>query len=373
MLKVITVVGTRPEIIRLSETIKLLDSVCDHILVHTGQNYDYELNQIFFDDLDIREPDYFLNAAEDNLAATLANIFRSLDEILEKINPDAFLVLGDTNSALSAILAKRRKVPVFHVEAGNRCFDYNVPEEINRKIVDNVADINITYSQLARENLIREGFQAQQVICLGSPMKEVITKNQLKIEQSSIISKLGIEKKNYFLFSLHREENVDEKTRVDKAVEIIRYIASEYNLPTILSLHPRTRKRLPTDTFIGLENLIIHPPFCFSDYLSLQANAKIVFSDSGTITEECSIMNFPAINLRDTHERPEGMEVGAAMFTGLELESIKNAVALLLHVNQRNQIPAMVEDYDVNDFSLRLVKAILSYSQYVNTYIWHKG
>ena len=372
MLKVLTVVGTRPEIIRLSETIKILDDCCDHRLVHTGQNYDYELNQIFFDDLGIRKPDNFLNAAAPSLAKTIANIFLTIDEIFEQFLPDAFLVLGDTNSSLAAILAKRRKIPVFHVEAGNRCFDYNVPEEINRKIVDNVSDINITYSQLARSNLINEGFDAQRVICLGSPMKEVIHNNISKVENSKILLEMGLESNSYFVFSLHREENVEFSNNLEKAVQLIKFLCSEYGLPVVLSLHPRTKKRLAAFDLDQITNLIIHSPFSFTDYLFLQLNSKIVFSDSGTITEEASILGFDAINLRETHERPEGIEVGSVMFTGLKIDNVQNAVRCLLRENNSLVERSIVSDYDVDDFSVRLLKCVLSYTDYVNKYVWAK-
>jgi len=373
-MKVITIVGTRPEIIRLSRIIARLDQFTDHILVHTGQNYDYELNKIFFEDLEIRKPDYFLDAAGVTAAATIGNVIIKTDEVLEKVKPDALLVLGDTNSSLSVIPAKRRKIPVFHMEAGNRCYDQRVPEEINRKIVDHTSDINMPYSSIAREYLLREGFPAEQIIKTGSPLYEVLSYYKWKIEASDVLDRLSLENSKYFVVSMHREENVDAEPRLRKIAGILSRMAEKYNFPIIFSTHPRTRKRI--DSY-GIElHPLIHTlkPLGFSDYIRLQKEAYCVISDSGTITEEASILNFPAINLRDVHERPEGMEEGVAIMTGLSpervLESIRVAVSMERGEKRSVQL---VADYYAPNVSDKVLKIILSYTDFVKRRIWREN
>jgi len=374
-LKVMTVIGTRPEIIRLSRVIASLDKYCNHTLVHTGQNYDYELNQIFFDDLNIRKPDVFLESANDvsSAANTIGNVITSIDEILVSHKPDAFLILGDTNSCLSAISAKRRKVPIFHMEAGNRCFDQRVPEETNRKIVDHIADINLTYSSIAREYLIAEGIKPDQIIKTGSPMNEVLLHFMPKIQSSDVLEDLALNKYNYFLVSAHREENINNKTNFNKLVIALNELADEYKLPIIVSTHPRTKNEI-NKTKIVLNPLIkLLKPLGFFDYVSLQMNSKAVLSDSGTINEESSILNFPALNIREAHERPEGMEEGAVMMVGLELERIKQALKILEHQKRdddRNIQP--VSDYKKPNVSEKVVRIIHSYTDYINRVVWKK-
>ena len=311
MLKVMTIVGTRPEIIRLSRVIDRLDRYCDHTLVHTGQNYDYELNEVFFEELDIRRPDHFLEAAGTVAAETIGSVITKSDRLIEQVQPDALLLLGDTNSALSAIAAKRRKVPIFHMEAGNRCFDFRVPEEINRRIVDHVSDINLTYSAIARDYLLREGLPPDQIICTGSPMREVLEHYREKSAASTVLEQMGLQHGRYFLVSSHREENVDVPANLARLVELINGLAERYDCPVIVSVHPRTRIRLESLDRKVDRRAIMHKPFGFLDYIQLQSNARAVLSDSGTITEESSILNFPALNLREVHERPEGFEEGA--------------------------------------------------------------
>jgi UDP-N-acetyl-L-fucosamine synthase len=371
-MKIMTLVGTRPEVIRLSRIIAKLDKYTNHILTHTGQNFDYELNKIFFDDLDIRKPDYFLEAAGTTLAKTVGNIIIKIDEIFEKEKPDAFLVLGDTNSCLSVIPAKRRKIPIFHMEAGNRCFDQRVPEETNRKIVDNVSDINMPYSSIAREYLLAEGFPPEQVIKTGSPMFEVIEHYRDKIEKSDIVERLKLEKYKYFVLSSHREENVDDKSRIKKISEILDSVCEKYNFPVIFSTHPRTRKRIENYS-IKFHNLIKSvKPLGFTDYINLQMNAYCVISDSGTITEESSILNFPALNFREVHERPEGMEEGAVIMTGLSrsrvLESIPLAVSQSRHAERSINI---VEDYNAPNVSNKVLRIITSYTDYIKRRVWY--
>lgn len=370
-MKVITVVGTRPEIIRLSQVIKKLDQYTEHILVHTGQNYDYELNKIFFDDLDLRKPDYFLDAAGETAAATIGNVITKFDEVLNTEKPEALLVLGDTNSSLSVIPAKRRKIPVFHMEAGNRCYDQRVPEEINRKIVDHTSDINMPYSSIAREYLLKEGFPAEQIIKTGSPMYEVLNFYKEKIKHSDVINRLSLEKNKYFVVSSHREENVDSEPRLRKIAEVLSGVCEKYQFPIIFSTHPRTRKRL--DSF-GIE---LHPliqtlkPLGFFDYIKLQKEAYCVISDSGTITEEASILNFPAINLRDVHERPEGMEEGVAIMTGLNLERVLESipVAISMERGKQRSVP-LVSDYFAPEVSDKVLKIILSYTNFIKQRVW---
>jgi UDP-N-acetylglucosamine 2-epimerase (non-hydrolysing) len=370
--KVMTVVGTRPEIIRLSEVIKRLDScsIIDHVLVHTGQNYDYELNQIFFDDLGLREPDYFLGAATGNPMETIGNILIKIDPILEKEKPDAFLVLGDTNSCLSAIAAKRRKIPIFHMEAGNRCFDQRVPEETNRRIVDHIADINLTYSTIAREYLIKEGFPPDRIIKTGSPMKEVIMKNWDKIQNSQILKKLGLEKDKYFVLSSHREENVNDEKHFNMLIESINAIVEEYGLPIIFSTHPRTRKMIEQKN-VKLSNLVkLLKPLSFSDYVKLQINAKAVLSDSGTISEETSILKLKALNIREAHERPEAMEEATVMMVGLKKERILQGLAIL--EKQTQDTIKITRDYDVENVSEKVLRIIMSYTDYIKRVVWQR-
>ncbi|MDB4770098.1 UDP-N-acetylglucosamine 2-epimerase (non-hydrolyzing) [Akkermansiaceae bacterium] len=373
-LKVLTVVGTRPEIIRLSRTLLKLDATkcIEHILVHTGQNYDYELNEIFFDELGLRKPDYFLNSAGENATTTAGNILINIVPVLSKVNPDAFLVLGDTNSCLSAIAAKKFKVPIFHMEAGNRCFDQCVPEETNRKIVDHIADINLTYSDIAREYLLREGLAADRIIKTGSPMFEVIQAYSKKIDSSVILKELNLQKGGYFVVSAHREENINSKNFL-KLVQSLNVIAGEYQLPIIFSTHPRTRYKIEkTDVeFNPLIQLI--KPLGFLDYNHLQKNAKAVLSDSGTISEESSIMNFPALNIREAHERPEAIEEASVMMVGLNAERIMQAL-IVLESQKRGQERTlrMVEDYSMQNVSDKVIRIILSYNDYINRNVWRK-
>lgn len=373
MLKVMTIVGTRPEIIRLSRTITKLDTFCEHVLVHTGQNYDYELNEVFFSDLGIRKPDVFLDAAGENAAETIGQVIVMADKAMKRHQPDALLILGDTNSSLAAIPAKRLKIPVFHMEAGNRCFDFRVPEEINRRIVDHTSDINLTYSEIAREYLLREGFPPDQVIKTGSPMLEVLEFYSKDIGASSILEELGLSPHQYFLVSAHREENVDSPDNLMKIVGIINDLASRFKIPVIFSTHPRTRKRLDA---LALEvNPLIHflKPFGFFDYVKLQSEARAVISDSGTITEESSILNFPALNIREVHERPEGFEEGSVMMVGLSLKLIHQALALL-DVQERGATRSLnlVDDYSPKNVSDKIVRIVLSYTDFINRKVWHK-
>ena len=372
-LKVATIIGTRPEIIRLAKTIEKLDKYCDHILIHTGQNYDYELNQVFFEDLGLREPDYFLNSVGNTTAETIGNIIAKSDEVFAKENPEALLILGDTNSGLSAISAKKRKIPIFHMEAGNRCFDQRVPEESNRKIIDNLSDINLTYSHISREHLISEGFPSDQVIKTGSPMKEVILSQWSKIQNSNILTDLNLEQNNYFVVSSHREENVDNKEKLESLVEIINYLAEIYSIPIIFSIHPRTKKRLEALNIKFHDLVQPLKPLGFNDYIKLQMNAKTVLSDSGTITEEAGILNFPAINLREAHERPEGMEEGLAIMTGLNKIRVIQAIDILKdQSNSDNRILQNAMDYDTDNVSDKMIRIIHSYTDYINQKVWKK-
>jgi len=373
MLKVMTIVGTRPEIIRLSRTITVLDQHCDQCLVHTGQNYDYELNQVFFEQLQIRKPDIFLEAAGASAAETIGHVIAKIDVVLDQQKPEAVLILGDTNSALAAIAAKRRKIPVFHMEAGNRSFDQRVPEEINRRIVDHIADINLTYSTIAREYLLREGLPPDQVIKTGSPMFEVLHHYLPKIEGSDVLPRLGLEAESYFLVSAHREENIDSDRQFVKLVAVLNSLAEDHDLPVIVSTHPRTQRRLDSVSAKFHPLVRLMKPLGFLDYVHLQMRAKAVLSDSGTITEEASILNFPALNIRETHERPEGMEEAAVMMVGLELERIRQALAMV--VKQSRGIErglSMVTDYEVPNVSEKIVRIILSYTDYVNRVVWKK-
>jgi UDP-N-acetyl-L-fucosamine synthase len=372
-LKVVTVVGTRPEIIRLSRVIVRLDEHCDHVLAHTGQNYDYELNAIFFEDLAIRRPDRFLDCAGEGAAQTIGNVIAKADRLFAEEQPDAILVLGDTNSCLAVIPAKRRKIPIFHMEAGNRCFDQRVPEETNRRIVDHTADINLTYSSIAREYLLREGLSPDMVIKTGSPMFEVLTHYRPKIDKSDVVERLGLTSEAFFLVSAHREENIETPRTFGKLVEVLNSVAEDYGQPVIVSTHPRTRKRIEEDGVRFHDQIRLIKPLGFSDYVKLQISARAVISDSGTINEESSILNFPALNLREAHERPEGMEEAAVMMVGLELERVRQALAVLWQQSRgqaRNL--SLVGDYAVPNVSDKVVRIIHSYTSYVNRVVWRK-
>ena len=372
-LKVMSVVGTRPEIIRLSRVFAKLDEHCEHTLVHTGQNYDYELNQVFFEDLGIRKPDYFLDAAGKNAAETIGQVIIKVDQIIESVNPEAILILGDTNSCLAAIAAKRRKIPIFHMEAGNRCFDQRVPEETNRKIVDHIADINMPYSTIARDYLIAEGIPADRVVKTGSPMYEVLSYYMGDIDNSNILEMLSIQQGNYFVVSAHREENVDEPSQLLKLVESLNAIADIFSLPVIVSTHPRTQKRINDQGIKFHKNIKLLKPLGFHDYNHLQKNAKVVLSDSGTINEESSIMNFPALNIREAHERPEGMEEASVMMVGLRQERIIQAIEILENQpSGEERILQNVYDYSMPNVSEKVVRIIHSYIDYVNRVVWKK-
>ena len=373
MLKVMTIVGTRPEIIRLSRTISKLDQFCEHVLVHTGQNYDYELNEVFFSDLGIRKPDIFLEAAGKNAAETIGQVIITADQAMEDFKPDALLLLGDTNSSLSAIPAKRRKIPIFHMEAGNRCFDFRVPEEINRRIVDHTSDINLTYSEIARDYLLREGLPPDQVIKTGSPMREVLDYYADDISESSILEKMSLKQGQYFVVSSHREENVDSPENLLLLIAILNDLADRYGLPIIFSTHPRTRKRLDDLGASVHENVKFLKPFGFFDYVKLQIDAKCVLSDSGTITEESSILNFPALNIREVHERPEGFEEASVIMVGLNLDTVIQALNVLdLQPRGSSRLLRLVDDYAPQNVSDKVLRIILSYTDFVNRKVWHK-
>lgn len=373
-LKVLTVVGTRPEIIRLSRVMAALDQHCDHVIAHTGQNYDYELNEIFFQDLEVRKPDHFLNAAGANAAETIGKVIIAVDAVLEQEQPDAMLILGDTNSCLAAIPAKRRKIPIFHMEAGNRCFDQRVPEETNRKIVDHTADINLTYSSIAREYLLREGLPPDRIIKTGSPMYEVLHHYLPGIHASDVVARLDLVEGQYFVVSAHREENIDSDLNFGKLVATLNAVAETYQLPIIVSTHPRTQKK------VDAKGVSFHPlvrllkPLGFKDYVKLQASSKAVLSDSGTISEESSILNFPALNIREAHERPEAMEEAAVMMTGLDFGRVLQALAIL-HTQARGDKRdlKLVDDYSAANVSDKVVRIIHSYTDYVNRKVWHKA
>ena len=373
-LKVMTVVGTRPEIIRLSQTILRLDAEMNHVLVHTGQNYDYELNQVFFDDLGIRRPDHFLEAAGSSVADTIGNIISRVDRILELEAPQAFLVLGDTNSCLSAIAAKRRQIPIFHMEAGNRCFDARVPEETNRRIVDHLSDINLPYSDIAREYLLREGIPPDRVIKTGSPMAEVLAKHLGDFEKSGIVQSLGLTASAYFLVSCHRQENVDSPENLGALVDILNRLSETFGLPVIVSTHPRTRNRL-TQASARLDARVqLLKPFGFFDYVCLQLNARAVLSDSGTISEESSILNFAALNIRESHERPEAMEEGAVMMVGLNWDRVRQALSILDgQARGERRTMGRVPDYTSVNVSEKVIRIVLSYTDYVNRVVWGRG
>ncbi|MEZ8379103.1 non-hydrolyzing UDP-N-acetylglucosamine 2-epimerase [Vibrio splendidus] len=370
-LKVMSVVGTRPEIIRLSRVLAKLDEHCDHVLVHTGQNYDFELNEVFFNDLGVRKPDYFLNAAGKNAAETIGQVIINVDQALDEIQPDAMLVLGDTNSCLSAIPAKRRKVPIFHMEAGNRCFDQRVPEETNRRIVDHTADINLTYSSIARDYLLAEGLPADRVIKTGSPMFEVLSHYMPQVDSSDVLSRLGLQQGQFFVVSAHREENVDSPKQLAKLAETLNNVAEHYGLPVIVSTHPRTRNRIESQGIEFHKNIQLLKPLGFHDYNHLQKNSKAVLSDSGTINEESSIMNFPALNLREAHERPEGMEEASVMMVGLDVERVMQALTILeSQPRGEERLLRQVYDYSMPNVSDKVVRIIHSYTDYVMRVVW---
>lgn len=372
-MKIMTIVGTRPEIIRLSRVMAALDKYVEHVIVHTGQNYDFELNQIFFEDLEIRKPDYFLEAAGKNGAETAGLVISRADDAMVEIKPDAVLILGDTNSCLAAYAAKRRKIPIFHMEAGNRCFDQRVPEEINRKIVDHISDINMPYSSIGREYLLREGLPPDRVIKTGSPMYEVLHYYMPKIQKSEIRSQLKLKEKDYFVVSCHREENIDSEENFRGLIGILNGLEQLYGKRVIMTTHPRTRKRIEQEG-IRLPALVeLHKPFGLSDYVNLQMNARAVLSDSGTINEESSILNFPALNIRQAHERPEGMEEGAVMMVGMNWQRVQEALAILV-TQPCGTVRSLwlVRDYDVPNVSEKIVRIILSYTDYINRVVWHR-
>lgn len=371
-LKVMTVVGTRPEIIRLASVMNKLEEseAVEHVLVHTGQNYDYELNEVFFDDFNLRKPDYFLDAAVGTAVETIGHILIKVDKVLEEVQPDALLVLGDTNSCLSAIAAKRKKIPIFHMEAGNRCFDQRVPEETNRKIVDHTADINLTYSSIAREYLLKEGLPADRVIKTGSPMYEVLHSKLDEIKKSNVLEKLGLEKDHYFVVSAHREENINSEVNFRALMDSLNAVAKKYDMPVLVSTHPRTRKMIEEKNVSLHENIILSKPLGFIDYNALQVNAKVVLSDSGTISEESSILGFKALNIREAHERPEAMEEASVMMVGLSEERIMQGLAVL--DTQDSETLREVYDYSMPNVSDKVLRIILSYTDYVNRVVWRK-
>ena len=374
-LRIITVVGTRPEIIRLSRVLALLDEHCDHVLVHTGQNYDYELNQVFFDDLGIRKPDHFLNCAEGSTSAahTIGNLIIAVDQVLADVQPEAMLVLGDTNSCLAVIPAKRRKIPIFHMEAGNRCFDQRVPEETNRRIVDHTADVNLTYSTIARDYLLREGLPPDLVIKTGSPMFEVLTHYRPRIDASDVLTRLELQTESYFVVSAHREENIESPQSFSKLVAVLNAVAEDHGLPVIVSTHPRTQNRIDATGAQFHPMVRLLKPLGFHDYVKLQMSARAALSDSGTINEESSILNFPALNLREAHERPEGMEEAAVMMVGLEVGRVRQGLAILA-TQPRGETRGLrqVADYSMPNVSDKVVRIIHSYTDYVNRVVWKK-
>ena len=364
-----TIVGTRPEIIKLSCVIEELDKYTEHILVHTGQNYDYELNEIFFEQMGIRKPDIFMEAAGETPAETIGNVIKISDDLFKKHKPDAFLIYGDTNSSLAVISAKRNKIPVFHMEAGNRCFDQRVPEEINRKIVDHLSDINMTITEHARKYLVAEGIRPETVIKVGSSMKEVLEKNKESIENSKVLEELGVKAKEYFVLSTHREENLDDPKNLDLLVESINAIAEEYKMPIIFSTHPRTQKKIDAGDIKFNPLVKIMKPLGFADYITLQKNAFCVVSDSGTITEESSLLGFPAITVRQAHERPEGMDEGTVIMSNLDKESVLDSIKVVTEQNIKMNV---VEDYDNDILASKVVRIILSYTGYINRTVWKK-
>jgi UDP-N-acetylglucosamine 2-epimerase (non-hydrolysing) len=373
-MKVATVLGTRPEIIRLSRVIAALDRYTEHVLIHTGQNYDYELNQVFFEDLEIRRPDYFLQAAGKSATETIAQVICKSGEALEEIRPDAVLILGDTNSCLAALSAKRLKIPIFHMEAGNRCFDERVPEEINRRIVDHISDINLPYSDISREYLLREGIAPDRVIKTGSPMFEVLTFYRQKIDRSDALARLGLTPNGYFMVSCHREENIDSIVQFRNLVSVMESVAAKYQLPVVVSVHPRTQKRIDAGGVTFSKNIHLLKPMSMSDYVHLMMEARATLSDSGTITEESSILNFRALNIREAHERPEGMEEGAVMMTGLDPVIVMDALSVLdtQPAGERRSL-RIVSDYQIPNVAEKVVRIILSYTSYVNRVVWQKA
>ena len=374
MTKVVTIVGTRPEIIKLSRVIAELEKHVKHVLVHTGQNYDYELNEIFFNDLGVKKPSYFLDAVGDSTAQTIGNIISKCDEVLEKEKPDAVLIYGDTNSCLSVISAKRKQIPIFHMEAGNRCFDQRVPEEINRKIVDHLSDINMPLTEQARDYLVAEGIRPETIIKIGSCMKEILSFYKIKIEQSEILKKLNIEQSSYFIVSTHREENVDYKENLISLIDSLNEVANKYELPIIVSTHPRTSQRIKKLKNIKINNKIqFLKPLGFFDYVFLQQNSKCVISDSGTISEESSILEFPAIMIRSAHERPEAMDEGTVIMSGLEKTRVIEAIDMVLNQYNSGLVPSIVNDYNVDNVSLKVSRIILSYIDYINKTVWKKN
>lgn len=374
MLKVMTIVGTRPELIKMSRVIAELDKHTKHVLVHTGQNYDYELNQLFFEDLNIRKPDYFLEAVGDNAAQTIARLIEKSDKVMEQERPDAVMLYGDTNSCLSVIPAKRRKIPVFHMEAGNRGFDQRVPEELNRKVLDHLSDINLVLTEHARRYLIAEGVRPETIIKTGSHMREVLDYYMPKIEASEALVRMGLEPGHYFIVSMHREENVDTPENLTDMVETLNALAAQYEFPVIVSTHPRTQKRLDALNLDKLDSRIqFLKPFGFCDYVKLQMEALCVLSDSGTMTEEGSLLNLPAVTIRNAHERPEGMDVGTLILAGLKKERVLDAVRVIIAQHDRNiRVMAPVEDYEAQSVSKKILRIVLSYTDYVNRTVWRK-
>ena len=370
-LKVLTLVGTRPEIIKLSRVIPILDKHCDQVLVHSGQNYDYELNEIFFDDLKIRKPDHYLEVKSKSSSQAISKVISKLDNLLLKIKPDAFLTLGDTNTSLGVIAAKKNKVPIFHMEAGNRCFDMRVPEEVNRILVDHTSDINMPYSEIAREYLISEGIKKDHIVKTGSPMKEVIDFYSKNVNSSKILKDLGLKKSKYFIVSSHREENLDNYNNFKEFLNLLNALEKNYKLPVLVSTHPRLQKKIENQKSLLSDNIIFNKPFGFSDYLSLMKNSKVVLSDSGTISEEASILNLKAVNIRDTHERPEASEMGVCIMTGMNVKNVMNAIDYF--ENSSNKIShKIVKDYNEDNVSEVVLKTILSYTDHVNKYSWRK-
>ena len=374
-MKVLTIVGTRPEIIKLSRVIHELDEHTEHILVHSGQNYDYELNEIFFQSLEIRRPNHFLNAAGNTVAQTIGNVIAKADEVFAATQPDAILLLGDTNSCLAAYPAKRRKIPIFHMEAGNRCFDQRVPEEINRKMIDHLSDINLSYTEHARRYLLNEGLKPEMIIKTGSPMNEVLAHYRPQMDMSNILKELNLERERYFVVSAHREENIDNEINFRDLVDTLKAIAERYDLPIIVSTHPRTRKQMESMNLVDLDQRIqFLKPLGFFDYVKLQMNAYCTISDSGTITEESSILNFPAVTIRQAHERPEGMDEGTLIMCGLKKERVLEAIAVVRsHLVEGMRPFRIVHDYDVENVSKKVLRIILSYTDYVNRTVWHKN
>ncbi len=372
-LKVMTIVGTRPEIIRLSRIIPKLDEFCDHVLVHTGQNYDYELNEIFFGQLGIRKPNVFLEAAGATAADTIGKVIMAADRVFDQYAPEALLLLGDTNSSLTAIAAKRRKIPIFHMEAGNRCFDFRVPEEVNRRIVDHISDINLPYSEIAREHLLHEGLPSDQIVRTGSPMREIIEHYRQGIADSTIVETLGLAEQGYYLVSSHREENVDSAASLKGLFDVLNALGERFEKPVVVSTHPRTRKRMDAMALVSHPLVRFHKPFGFLDYVRLQVAAKAVLSDSGTITEESSILNFPALNLREQHERPEGFEEAAVMMVGLSVDRVMQGLAVLEKQGRGDRRTLnLVRDYEAPNVSDKVLRIILSYTDFVNRRVWSK-